>query len=147
MAFGAKSKAFGILFILFLVCIPFYTNYYFSKSKDNALFQGVEQRKAQAGITNTAADPKSAVVKDTVLLLRDDSVTINDCKLVFKGMQDKMVHLDLYLLELDPQYAYHHSISKDDAMDGIRLGDSEYQLLAVNNKRLKLRINSLFKAQ
>lgn len=135
-----KRNSVAILFIVFLVASPFFLNHYFSNLFSSKVFQGVRETKAKTDFTE-----RSRILKDNVVLLKDDSVTINNCRLVFKGIEDKIIRLDLYLLELDPEYAYEQNISKADAINGVRLGDSQYQLISVNKKLLKLKITNLFK--
>lgn len=133
-----KYKLFSILFILFLISIALFAVYY---SNDNELFQRSRETKA-----NTDSTTYSKVAKDKVVLVKDNSVTINNCRLVFTGIEDKIIHLDLYLLEFDPQHAYRQNISKAAAIKGIRLGESEYQLISVNKTILTLKIKNSYKA-
>ena len=113
----------------------------FSNSRPNELFERVKKSKANTDLTQ-----RSQVLKDEVVLLKDKSATINNSRLVFTGFEDKVIHLDLYLLDLDPHYAYHQTISKASAIEGVRLGDSEFRLIAVNKNKLNLKINTLFTA-
>ncbi len=135
-----KYKSFSMLFILFLICMTFFSIHYFSNPSESVLFQRVRQSKANTDFTES-----STSAMDKVILVKDNSVTVNDCRLVFKGLQGKSIYLDLFLLELDPQYAYHQNISKASAIEGIRLGDFEYRLISVNKEILKLKINNLYK--
>lgn len=128
-----------MLFIFLLIAIVFFVSHYLSNSSENKLFQRVRQSKASTDFTQY-----SKVSKDNVFMVKDSSVTINKCKLVFMGIEDKNIHLDLYLLDLDPQCVYHQIIPKAAAIEGFRLGDSEYQLISVNKKVLKLKITNLF---
>ncbi len=129
-----------MLFVLFLISITFFSIHYFSNPGESVLFQRVRESKA-----NTDFAESSTTSKDKVILVKDTSVTVNDCKLVFKGLQGQFINLDLFLLELDPQCAYPQNISKASAIEGIRLGDFEYRLISVNNEILKLKVNNLYK--
>ncbi len=51
-----------------------------------------------------------------------------------------MIHIDVFLLELDPESAYLRLISKADAKKGIRIGNSTFKLLKINKKTLQLKI-------
>jgi len=139
MPFSNKYRSYFMLFVFFLISVVFFVNYFLSNSYENKLFQRVRQSKE-----NTDFTQYSKVSKNKVFLVKNNSVTINKCKLVFTGIEDKIIHLDLYLLDLDPQYVYHQNISKTSAIEGFRLGDSEYQLISVNKKILKLKITNLF---
>ena len=131
----SKYKSLSVLIILFLISIPVFVSHYVSESGTNNLFQRIVHRKERANLT-----VQSNVLKDNVVLVKGESVTTNKCRLVFKGIEDSIIRLDLYLLEFDPESAYVQNISKEDAMKGFRMGDSEYQLISVNRKILKLKI-------
>ncbi|MCG8634305.1 MAG: hypothetical protein MI863_10785 [Desulfobacterales bacterium] len=90
---------------------------------------------------------RSTVLEDRVILVKGEPVTANRCRLVFKGIEEGRILLDLYLLELDPEYAYAQNISKTAAKEGVRLGDAEYQLISVNGRILKLKIGQQFTAR
>jgi hypothetical protein len=135
-----KYKPISILLILCLVSTPIFISHYVSKSGTNRLFQRAIHRK-----TNTDFTEYSKVYKDKVVLEKDDGVIVNNCRLVFKGIEDKMIHLNLYLLELDPEVAYPQKLSKKAALEGVRMGDSEFRLISVNKKQLTLKINTLYK--
>ncbi len=130
-----KYKSLSVLIILFLISIPVFVSHYVSESGTNNLFQRIVHRKEMANLT-----VQSNVLKDNVVLVKGENVTTNKCRLVFKGIEDSIIRLDLYLLEFDPESAYVQNISKEDAMKGFRMGDSEYQLISVNRKILKLKI-------
>jgi hypothetical protein len=134
-------KSFSILLVLFLVSVPIFVSQSVSSSGTTRLSQRTIRSK-----TNTNFIQHSQILKGKVVLEKDESLTINNCRLVFRGVEDKIIHLDLYLLELDPEYPYPQHISKAAALEGIRMGDSEFQLISVDKKTLKLKINSLFKA-
>jgi hypothetical protein len=87
-----------------------------------------------------AAQPhrKSMVLADRAIMMKDEAVTINRTRLVFRGLQDGDIHLDLYLLDLDPQYPYLKKIPRRDARKGFRLGVGKYQMLTVNSRVLTL---------
>jgi len=59
---------------------------------------------------------------------------------VFKGLEKGQVVLDLYLLELDPGYAYPQRFPRETNGNAIRLGDVLYAVKSVNNSSLTLKI-------
>ena len=89
-----------------------------------------------------AAQPprKSMVTTDQVILMIGEAVTVNRTRLVYQGVQDGTIHLDLYLLDLDSKYPYPKQIPKSAARERFRLGPGRYQLLTANRKALTLRI-------
>lgn len=140
--FLSKFKSFPLLLFVFLVLTMMSVYFLLSNPEPNELFERVKESKA-----NTDFTKRSMVFKDEVVLLKDKGVTINNSRLVFTGFEDEVIHLDLFLLELDPQYAYHQTLSKVSAKEGVRLGDSEFRLLSVNKKKLNLKINTLYTAK
>ena len=78
-----------------------------------------------------------------MILLKDSSVVINKSKMVFRGIKDKKIHIDLYLLELDPESAYAHHISRDDASEVLRLGDMDFEFISANRNVLKLKMKDI----
>ena len=89
-----------------------------------------------------AAQPprKSVVTADRVILMTGAAVTVNRTRLVYRGVRDGTLHLDLYLLDLDSKYPYPKQIPKSAAREEFRLGSGRYQLLTANRKALTLKI-------
>ncbi len=133
-----KIAVISALIILFLISIPGFYAYYSTENK-NTDFSQVTQRRA---IPEFQEDSK--IFNSRIVLRKDKSIVVNKSRLVFKGVKDQMVHLDVYLLELDPEYAYPHYISKSDVHKNIRLGNSTFQLLKVGKRTLQLNIVDLY---
>jgi len=53
-------------------------------------------------------------------------------------MSDGRIHLDVYLLDLDPNYPYARHLTKDEARESIHLGSRFYRLQTVSSKSLTL---------
>jgi len=136
-----KISIISTIIIGFLISIPGFYAYYFTDWRNETALQSPENR-----VAHTEFQEDSKIFDKRILLRKDKGITLNKSKLVFKGIKDKMIHLDLYLLELDPDAAYPQYISRADAEKGIRLGDSTYQLLKVNKKTLQLKIVDLYKS-
>ncbi len=136
-----KISFISILIILCLISIPGFYVYYFTDSQNDNLFQEAGLREAYPEFQE-----ESKIFDKRIVLRKDKSITVNKSKLVFKGLKDKVIHLDVYLLDFDPESAYPHYISKADALKGVRLGDSTFQLLKVNNKTLQLKLVDLYKS-
>lgn len=129
------------LLILFFTSAMFLVSH-FTKAGSSNLFEGVRYRKATTDLA-----PRSKVARDRVVLVKNDSVTVNDCRLVYRGMEDAHIRLDLYLLELDPQYAYPQTIPKSAAREGVRLGDTQYKLISSDSNKIWLKISNLYAAK
>ncbi len=89
-----------------------------------------------------AAQPprKSMVTPDRVVAMRGEAVTVQRTRLVYRGLRNGTIHLDLYLLDLDSKYPYPKQIPKSAAREEFRLGSGRYQLITVNRKALTLKI-------
>lgn len=136
-----KISIFSMLFILFLISIPGFYAYYFTDWRSTNFFQDTAQR---AAIPEFQEDSK--IFDNRIVLRKDKSITVNKSRLVFKGLKDEMIRLDVSLLEFDPESVYHRNISMADAENGIRVGDSKFQLLKVSRKTLQLKIVDVFKS-
>jgi len=89
-----------------------------------------------------AAPPqgKSMIATDRVVMMKGEDVTVKRTRLVYKGLLDGAICLDMFILDLDPQYPYPKQISKAAAQEGFRLGSGLYQLVTVNQKAITLKI-------
>ncbi len=130
-----------MVIIFFLISIPGFYAYYFTDWKNDSLLQNAAQIKV---IPEFQEDSK--ILDNRIIFRKNKSISVNNSRLVFKGLKDDMIHLDLYLLELDPEFAYPQYISTADAFNGIRLGDSTFKLLKVNKRTLELKIVDLFES-
>lgn len=136
-----KISSISILIILFIISIPVLYAYNFTDWKNEGVSKDITQRQV---IPEFQED--SRIMDKRILLRKDKSLTVNKNRLVFKGVKDKTIHLDVYFLELDPDYAYTHYISKADAHKEIRLGDSTFQFLKVSKGALQLKIVDLYRS-
>ncbi len=137
MSLPNKKGWLAILFIIFCLAIPFGITYYVSMPASQARYEGWRTRGR--GI---AANVKltSRVSAKQLLLVKNDRVKIKNTCLVFRGLEKGEVMLDLYLLELDPGYAYPQRFSRDNNGDAIRLGDVTYTVASANNYSLTLKV-------
>lgn len=128
----------GVFFILVCLAIPFGIIYYVSTPNYKAKYQGWIKSSREAGV------PSFSRVSDTqVMLVKDDRVTLGKTSLVFRGVRDNQVHIDLYLLELDSVRPYPMHFSKNSTDKIIRLGDISFTLQSVRGKVLTMKINGM----
>ncbi len=127
--------------ILSLMSILGLYAYYFTDWRNDSFYQDVAQRQVIPEFQE-----ESRIFDNRIVLKKNKSITVNKNRLVFKGLKDKMIHLDVYFLELDPEYAYPHYISKTAVHKRIRLGDSTFQLLKASKGALQLKIVDLYKS-
>ena len=136
-----KASIISMLIIFFLMSVTGVYAYYFTDWKNDNTSKEIAQRES---ISEFQED--SRILGKRIILRKNKSITVDKNRLVFKGLKDKRIHLDVYLLELDPEYAYPHYISKADINKKIRLGDSVFQFLEVSNGVLQLKIVDLYKS-
>jgi len=136
-----KISSISMLIIFLLISLPCFYVYYYTDWRNESFSQDV----AQTQVTPEFQE-ESRIYHNRIVLRKDKSITVNKNRLVFKGLKDKMIHLDVYLLELDSEYAYPHYISKADGYKRFRLGDSTFQLLKVDRGALQLKIIDLYKS-
>ncbi len=135
MSLPNKKGWLAILFILFCLAVPFGITYYVSTPHSQARY---ERWREQGEVAN--AKLTSQISAKQLLLVKNDRVTIKNTCLVFKGIEKGQVLLDLYLLELDPGYAYPQRFSRETNGNAIRLGDATYSVKSANNYSLALTI-------
>ncbi len=135
MSLPNKKGWLAILFILFCLAVPFGITYYVSTPGSKARYESWKTRGAAANIK-----AKSQILAKQLLLVKNDRVTVKNTGLVFKGLDNDQVVLDLYLLELDPGYAYPQRFPRETNGTVIRLGDVIYAVKSVNDSSLTLKI-------
>ena len=84
--------------------------------------------------------PPPAVQGDRVTLLRGQPVIVGKNKLVFYGLQAGCLLLSVYLLELDPDVAYHHRIPAKAARAGFTLGGQNFVLARQSDESVQLKM-------
>lgn len=91
---------------------------------------------AVASAANAPPYPDDPQVK--VVLQRDIPTRLGKLDIIYRGVQDRKLRLDVIVLELDPDYAYRHAIALDRASQGFRLGGVALQLLSARGSRAKI---------
>ncbi len=130
----------AILFIIFCLSIPFAIMYYMSTPKFKTKYAGWQKNNSEAGIPS-----ESKVSDQRMILIKDQRVTIGKTGLVFKGVKNSRVQLDLYLLELDREKPYLQTFSDHPEAKPIRLGDISCKLESVKANVLTMEIASIFR--
>lgn len=128
------KKSMTLMALMTLATLLVLGSIYWIRPQGNPLFEGVRERKA-----DTDLSIRSRVQGDQVLLVRDSSLVLDDCRLEYKGIRDEMVCIDLYLLELDPETPYHHFISESYAGQGFRMGNTRFTLVSSGQDQVWLR--------
>lgn len=74
----------------------------------------------------------------TITLKRDTRQRLGKLDIIYRGVKNRKLHLEVFVLELDPQYAYQHAIALRKASDGFRVGGHNLELLSARNSRAKI---------
>ena len=101
--------------------------------------------KQQAALTRgdlrySPAAAKSLGTPDQVVLPKNEKFVIGRNCVVYKGVEKKVIVLDLYLLDMDPEQAYEKRFPKKEAKEEMKMGGDTYRLLSVNDRFVTLKI-------
>lgn len=107
----------------------------YSPSNSTGISQSVK-----SDATVMALTPASYQTKDDIFLVKNKKLVIGKNCLEFKGLYDKEIEVDLYLLELDDEQAFTKKINRKSIGKRIRFGDTVYTVLTANKNYLKLKI-------
>jgi len=119
------------------MAIPFAILYQISSEP----FQGYDQAGSKSN--KSASMPIQSKLSDTkILLIKNEKLVIGRTALEFKGVEQKTIFIDLYLLDLDNEQPYPKKISIKQAKKEMRLSKYKYRLISVNDKFLKLELLS-----
>ena len=120
-----------IVTLLIIVFCALYVSSYFTKQN------GVNVRNE----FDYAGRPVQAVVKtDQAVLKKDEKFVIGRNCLVFKGVDRKVILIDLYLLDMDSEQPYRKRFLKKEAKKEFLLGQGTYRLLSASDNALILKI-------
>lgn len=97
-------------------------------------------RKGSPAAIAKPLPPPAPVQDGTIMLRRGQRVTVGKRTLIYQGVKDKQIHLAVYVLDLDPQVAYHHKIPLQEAKTGFRLAGQSYQLIWQSRSSIRLSV-------
>jgi hypothetical protein len=75
----------------------------------------------------------------TIILPVGERVRVDKNVMIYRGLENKMAQIDVFITDLDPQTPYRHAVSKSDAETPIRLGGQPFQLESITAAKLKLK--------
>jgi hypothetical protein len=79
------------------------------------------------------ADPNTPI-----LLIKDRETVVGDTRVIYRGRYDGTLRVDLYILSLDPHFAYAHHIDETSARCGFQMGEHRFRLLAAGWGSIRL---------
>ena len=82
--------------------------------------------------------PPPPIQKDKITLTRNEPLTVGKNRFLFYGIEENQVHIAVYLLELDPEFAYHYRIPIKEARKGFRMGGQYFVLRSQRQNRIQL---------
>lgn len=130
-----KKGWMAIFFILACLSIPFAITYYVSTDAYRDRYEEWQTANRRAGVEDVS---KSRVMEEKVLLVKDDRLRVCKTELVYRGIREGQILLDLCLLELDPEVVYPQRFSQTHTPMEIRLGDVSYTIFSVSSRALTL---------
>ncbi len=141
MSAQPNRKLSATLLLLLILAIPFVLMYYLSTD--------FYKRRAQQWQPSTTevmdSTQNSRVNTDQVILKKDEMIDVGKTRLVYRGVENRMIQIDLYLLDLDPKESFRLKFSKKQAKKEISIGDDKYRMLSMNDRFLNLKIVSQFR--
>ena len=108
----------------------------FSGSVDKRYQRRLEQAAASYKVELKSRQPVDTI---NIFLPVGERVRIGKNVLVYRGLENKMALIDIFISDLDPQQAYRHTIPKSDTGKQIRLGGQTFELKSVSASRVKLK--------
>jgi|GEM_PF-1224912 hypothetical protein len=139
MAMPNKKGWLAILFIILCLAIPFGITFYVSTDLYKAEFDRWQGTNPQA--PEKAGQQRPRAINDQVALVMGERIHVGNTSLVYRGIKNGVIRLDLYLEELDPDQFYVQTFSrKYRAGKMLRLGDIFYTIVSVSHTTLVLKI-------
>ncbi len=134
MVSSENKNWFTPLFIITILLIAFGVLYYVFSDFYEQRFPDGRQEFDYAG-----RPVQSIPTTDQILLSKNEKVVVGRTCLVFKGVDKKMIIVDLYLLDMDSEQAYEKRFLKKDAKKEMLLGGGRFRLISVNDRHLNLK--------
>ncbi|GEM_PF-3509728 len=91
--------------------------------------------------------PSMHVKGNEITLPRDQELTFNRARLVYRGLEGECLKIDVALLDLDPSYYYKHRINLTEAKRGVTIGGQRFSVIAANKSVLRLKLASTSRPQ
>ncbi len=86
----------------------------------------------------SGAEPYGDEARVRVTLRRDEKNSFGKVDLIYRGVEDDHIKLDVFIRDLDPHYPYHRKIPYRTAKAGFRLGGVYFELISAGRTKAKL---------
>jgi len=141
MAASEKKNRLAVITIVTALILSFAGLYFLSTDtyRQRSEIDGGPERPAAAGNDAQGA----AKEKERLVLKRGERVDVGRTSLIYEGIEDGEILVDLYLLDLDSKQGYLKKIEEDKAEEELRLGPVTYRLITANRTYLVLQIVSM----
>lgn len=118
----------GILFVLGLYLITAGAMKYETRANVGSV------RVASA----SGAEPYGDEARVRVILRRNEKNRFGQIDVIYRGVEDDHVKLDVFIRDLDPHYPYRRKIAYRTAKAGFRLGGLHFELISAGRTKAKL---------
>ena len=138
MSSHSRNKSLVSLLLFFTILGSFAVSYSLSNSTT------IDSGQAFGGTCAAGQSSLSSSVNDEVVLVKNNKLVVGKTCLDFKGLDDEILLIDLYLLDLDDEQSYTQRINRKKVGKEIRLGDSTYKMVSAKKRYVKLKVKSTF---
>jgi len=135
MTSSEKTSWFTPLLIIGILATVFAGLYFFSNDGSR-----LQQTKARKEFDFSGRPTQPIVHQNQIILPLNEKKIVGKNGLIYRGIDKKMILLDLFILDMDREQAYRKKIPKKAAKKEMILGRSTYRLLSVNGSTLILKI-------
>lgn len=138
MPSSEKKSKLPVFTIITVLTFAFMAIYFVST--DTYRLQSEARQKRIRAINSTSELMKK---NGQIVLQRDVRKDIGRTSLIYKGIEDEKIVVDLFLLDLDSQQGYLKRIDKEQAKMEFDLGRVKYSLISANKNYLTMKILSM----
>ena len=96
------------------------------------------QQRLESAVSSYENKMKTRSDEKTVILSLDQVVSVGKIKIIYRGLEDDRINVDVIIPELDPETAYHHSIHETEAQRGLKFGGQDFELISAGETKLRL---------
>ena len=119
--------------IIFGICLYLITGWAM-RSEARAQMGAASPKRA----LSSGEDPYAGEPRVRVVLRRDVKTRIGKVDVIYRGVDDRHVKLDVFIRDLDPLYPYRRKIAYRSAQQGFRIGGVRFELISAGRSNAKL---------